>query len=141
MKRNLIIAGVVILIFAVSIFSSHRQAVRLQRKTEIRARHILIRVDLSDPVKMAQAEQRIEEIRDRIEAGDDFARLAKEYSEDPMSAPMGGDLGYLEEGEFDQQFGDAVAALDEGEVSDIVQTIYGYHIIQLLDRRGPQAQR
>jgi parvulin-like peptidyl-prolyl isomerase len=137
MKRNLIITGVVILIFAISICLSHRQAVRQQRRLEVRTRHILITTDRNDPVKTAQALERIKEIRERTLAGEDFGKLAKEYSQDAMSAPLGGDLGFLEADAFDKQFGEAVSFLEKGEVSDVVETVYGYHIIQLLDRRGP----
>ncbi len=141
MKRNLIIAGIVILIFAVSIYMSHRQAVRQQRRPEVRTRHILIMTDRNDPVKTAQALQRIKEIHDRIVAGEDFAALAKQYSEDAMTARLGGDLGFLETDDFDKQYGEAVAFLEEGDVSDVVETMYGYHIVQLIERRGPVGEQ
>ena len=141
MKRNLIIAGVVILIFAISIYVSHQQAVRQQRRPEIRTRHILIKADRTDPVKSAQALERVKEIRERILAGEDFAQLARKYSEDPMSAPVGGDLGFLEADKLDEQYEEATSLLEKGEVSDIVETAYGYHLIQLIERRGPRSER
>ena len=137
MKRNLIIAGVIVLIFAASIYLSNRQAVLHQRRLEIRARHILIRVDRSDPVKAAQALEKIKEIRERILAGEDFAKLAKEHSEDSMTAPMGGDLGFLEPDDFEESFKEAVVSLELGKISEIVETPYGYHIVEVLDRREP----
>ena len=62
MKRNLILVGMVLLIFAVSIYFSHRQEILQQWRVEIRARHILIMTDRNDPVKDAQALERIKEI-------------------------------------------------------------------------------
>jgi parvulin-like peptidyl-prolyl isomerase len=141
MKRNLIIAGVVILIFAISICLSHRQAVRQQRRPEVRTRHILIMTDRNDPVKTAQALERIKGIHERIVAGEDFAALAKQYSEDAMTARLGGDLGFVETDAFEKQYGEALLFLEKGEVSDVVETVYGYHIIQLIDRRGPVGEQ
>jgi len=141
MKRNLIIVGVVVAIFALSIFLSYRQASLQQKRTEIRARHILVMIDRSEPVKQAQALERIKEIHERVLAGEDFALLAKQYSEDVLSAPLGGDLGYVEVDDLDEAFKKAVLELDEGEKSGIVESSYGYHIIELLGRRGPRAER
>jgi parvulin-like peptidyl-prolyl isomerase len=141
MKKNLIIAGVVVLIFAVSIFLSHRQAVQQQRRLEIRARHILITADRNDPVKNAQALQKVKKLHERILAGEDIAALAKEHSGDVMTAPLGGDLGFLDVWDLDEQFREAVSLLEEGEVSDVVETAFGYHIIQLIERRGPVGEQ
>jgi len=141
MKRNLIIAGIIALIFAVSICLSNRQAVRQQRRLEVRTRHILIMTDRNDPVKTAQALEKIKELRERILAGEDFAKLAKEYSQDAMSAPLGGDLGFVEADALEKQYGEAVLFLEKGEVSDVVETMYGYHIIQLIERRGPVGEQ
>ena len=102
MKKNLIIVGVIALIFGLSIFLSYRQAAFQQKRTEIRARHILVMVDRSDPVKQAQALEKIKEIRERLVAGENFAALAKQYSEDALSAPIGGDLGFMELDDLDE---------------------------------------
>jgi parvulin-like peptidyl-prolyl isomerase len=141
MKRNLIIAGVIVLIFGLSIFLSSRQAALQQKRIEIRSRHILIRADRSDPVKQAQALEKITEIRERILAGEDFAALAKQYSEDAMSAPLGGDLGFVEVDDLEEAYRDAVLKLKKGEISDIVETSYGYHIIEVLDKKEPREKR
>ena len=82
----------------------------------------------------AAAQAAIREIREKIRAGGDFASLAREYSQDPGSARLGGDLGYSRRGDFVKSFEDTAFALEEGEVSDIVETRFGYHILQLLDR-------
>jgi parvulin-like peptidyl-prolyl isomerase len=141
MKRNLIIIGVIALVFALSIFLSYRQAALQQKRTEIRARHILVMVDRSDPVKQAQALEKIKEMRERLLAGEDFAALAKQYSEDVLSAPIGGDLGFMELDDLDDAFKEAVLNLKKGETSDIVETSYGYHIIEVLGRKEPRAKR
>jgi parvulin-like peptidyl-prolyl isomerase len=141
MKRNLMVAGIIILVFALSIYLSHRQATLQQQRLEIRARHILVQVDRTDPVKQAQALEKAKELRERILAGEDFAALAKNNSEDVMSAPLGGDLGFMELDDLDKAFKDAVLKLEVGEISDVVETGYGYHIIQVLDKREPVKHR
>jgi peptidyl-prolyl cis-trans isomerase SurA len=70
-----------------------------------------------------------------LKKGGNFAELAKAYSEDG-SAQSGGDLGFAKRGEFVKPFEEAAFALREGQISKIVETIFGYHIIQLLERRG-----
>jgi parvulin-like peptidyl-prolyl isomerase len=137
MKRNLIVGAIIVLVFVLSIYLSHRQATLQQRRLEIRARHILVKVDRTDPVKQAQALEKIKELRERILAGEDFATVAKEQSEDVMTAPMGGDLGFMDPDELEKTFKEALLNLEKGEISDVVETSYGYHIIQVLDKRGP----
>ncbi|MGA7836575.1 MAG: peptidylprolyl isomerase, partial [Ignavibacteriaceae bacterium] len=75
-------------------------------------------------------------ILDSIKAGADFSEMAKKYSEDPGSAKEGGDLGFVKRGVFYPEFEAAAFALKPGEISDIVETPVGFHIIQLLDKRG-----
>jgi parvulin-like peptidyl-prolyl isomerase len=70
-----------------------------------------------------------EEILGRAQDGEDFSKLAEEYSEDPGSAPAGGDLGWFERGMMVQAFEDAAFSLQPGEISEIVETQFGYHII------------
>lgn len=141
MKRNLIIAGVIALVFALSIFLSSRQAALQQKRMEIRSRHILIRIDRNDPVKQAQALEKIKEVHERLLAGEDFAGLAEQYSEDELSAPLGGDLGFIETDDLDEEYRDIVLNLEKGETSDIVETGHGYHIIEMLDKKEPRAKR
>ena len=83
-----------------------------------------------------QARDKLNAIRDSILAGGDFADFAKRYSQDG-SAARGGDLGWAKRGlVFVPEFEAAVFALKEGEISPVIKTQYGYHIIQLLERRG-----
>ncbi|HYX08810.1 MAG TPA: peptidylprolyl isomerase [Bacteroidales bacterium] len=78
--------------------------------------------------------QRLLELRKRIMNGEDFATLAILYSEGP-SAPKGGDIGYLGKGELDPAYAKAAFSLKKGGVSTIVESAFGYHIIQLVDRK------
>ena len=96
---------------------------------KIRASHILIKDPDHTPEKRAE----IEAIQEKLNEGEDFAELAKEYSEDG-SAANGGDLGEFGYGDMVAPFEQAAYALEVGEVSDIVETEFGYHIIKLTDR-------
>lgn len=80
--------------------------------------------------------QRAQEILDSIKAGADFAEMARLYSEDPGSAKQGGDLGFVKRGVFYPEFEEAAFRLQQGEMSDLVESPIGYHIIQMLERRG-----
>ena len=85
----------------------------------------------------AKALQQIVDIRKRIvEEGEAFEDLAKVYSDDPGSAARGGDLGYAKRGIYVQEFEAAAFGLDDDEISDPVETVHGFHIIKMIDRRG-----
>ncbi|AMA45283.1 SurA N-terminal domain-containing protein [Pseudomonas alabamensis] len=99
------------------------------------AAHILIEVN--DKVSDAQAKARAEEIAQRLNKGEDFAALAKEYSQDPGSASNGGDLGLAGPGVYDPAFEDALYKLSENQVSAPVRTSFGYHLIKLLGVEAP----
>ncbi len=75
-------------------------------------------------------------ILDSIKAGGDFAEFAKKYSEDPGSAAQGGDLGFVKRGVFYPEFESAAYALKEKQLSEVTESPVGFHIIQLLERRG-----
>lgn len=79
---------------------------------------------------------RLEAILKEYEEGKDFGLLAKKYSEDPGSARQNGDLGWQKRGSFVQEFEEAAYKLDINEVSPIVESDFGFHVIQMLDRRG-----
>jgi peptidyl-prolyl cis-trans isomerase SurA len=78
----------------------------------------------------------LQSLLDSLKQGTDFADLARRHSQDPGSAPQGGDLGFVRRGQFVKEFETAVFALREGQVSDVVETEHGLHIIQLMERRG-----
>jgi len=83
-----------------------------------------------------KAKQLAQSLLDSIKGGADFGPLAKQYSEDPGSAVQGGDLGFVQRGVFYPEFEAAAFALEEGELSDVVESPVGFHVIQLVERRG-----
>jgi len=101
-----------------------------------RAAHIL--VEVNDKVSDEQAKARITEIQARLAKGEDFAKVAKETSQDPGSAASGGDLGYAGKGVYDEAFEAALYALKPDQVSEPVRTQFGYHLIKLLGVEAPQ---
>lgn len=96
------------------------------------AQHILIKVNELTPE--ADAKHRLIELKERLDNGADFAELARLHSED-TSAANGGDLGWIALGDTVPEFERAMKALEPGQVSDPVQTPFGWHLIQVLDRR------
>jgi peptidyl-prolyl cis-trans isomerase SurA len=97
------------------------------------ARHILIRPNaLQDD---AAVEEKLQNLRERILAGEDFAELAQTNSEDPGSSAEGGDLGWKGPGTFVPEFEEELNKLQKGEISRPFKTQFGWHIAQLLDRR------
>ncbi|WP_273826351.1 SurA N-terminal domain-containing protein [Pseudomonas asplenii] len=101
-----------------------------------RAAHILIEVN--DKVTDAQAKAKIEEIQQRLAKGEDFAALAKQFSQDPGSANNGGDLGFAGPDVYDPAFEKALYALSKGQVSGPVRSEFGYHLIKLLGVEAPE---
>jgi foldase protein PrsA len=99
---------------------------------EIRASHILISPEEG---KDEEAKKLAEQILERVKKGEDFAALAKEYSDDPGNSDKGGDLGYFTTGRMLPEFEKVAFALKPGEVSGLVKTQFGYHIIKLTDSR------
>ena len=100
-------------------------------------RHILLAVAAgASEEDVAAVQEKAQQLLDRIKGGEDFAVLAKEFSEDPGSAGNGGDLGWVERGMMVAPFEDAGFALKKGETSDLVRTDFGFHIVQVTDIRG-----
>jgi peptidyl-prolyl cis-trans isomerase C len=107
-----------------------------KKPEEVKASHILIQVtpDAGAEEKLA-ARQKIEEVQKKIRAGDDFADLARQYSEGPSNV-SGGDLGYFDRRKMVKPFSDAAFDLKPGEVSDIVETRFGFHLIKVFDKKA-----
>ncbi len=107
-----------------------------KKPEEVKASHILIQVapDAGNEEKLA-ARKKIEDIQKKLEAGGDFADLARQYSEGP-SKVSGGDLGYFDRKKMVKPFADAAFALKPGEVSDIVETRFGFHLIKVYDKKA-----
>ena len=102
--------------------------------TQTHARHILIKP--FDAVDDSEALARLEKIRERIVAGEDFAALAKVHSDDPGSGVEGGELGWVNPGEMVSNFENAMNALQVNELSQPVRSQFGWHLIQVLERRN-----
>ena len=107
-----------------------------EQAKRLRVAHVLVRVP---PVGGSEAENsakaKIEDVIRRARAGEDFAKLAREVSEDKASAVQGGDLGFVGPGELVAAFEQAAFALKKGEISGPVRTPFGYHAIRVLDVR------
>jgi peptidyl-prolyl cis-trans isomerase SurA len=97
------------------------------------ARHILIKTNAL--VSDEEAQARLESLKRRIEGGDDFATLARAYSEDKGSAIDGGKLGWSTPGSFVPAFEEAMNKLEIGQISEPFKSQYGWHIVQVMDRR------
>jgi peptidyl-prolyl cis-trans isomerase C len=100
------------------------QVQKLKPEEEAQASHILV-----------ATEAEAKDLREKLKNGGDFAALAKEHSKDPGSKDTGGDLGFFTRGQMVPQFEEAVFSMNKGDVSDPVQTQFGWHIIKLVDKR------
>lgn len=121
-----------------SLYETYRESVL--RNEERKASHILLQTDSADEGGREAAMARMDDIRQKLEGGADFAALAKEFSDDPGSARQGGDLGWIRAGDMVKPFEDALFAMQKGAVSDVVETQFGLHLIRLEDVRTPEIQ-
>jgi peptidyl-prolyl cis-trans isomerase C len=99
---------------------------------EVHARHILIS---TEDGAVEEKQQKAQEILTRIRGGEDFTKLAAEFSDDQASKVQGGDLGFVSKGSLVPEFEKAMYALKPGEVSDLVKTEFGFHIIKVEERK------
>jgi peptidyl-prolyl cis-trans isomerase C len=104
-----------------------------QQPEQVRASHILIKTEGMDEAKKAEAKKKIEDILKRARGGEDFAALAKTYTEDPGSKDTGGEYTFPK-GKMVPEFEAAAFALEPGKISDVVETQFGYHIIKLSEK-------
>jgi len=108
---------------------------RFSQPEQVKASHILIKAEQdADEAKTLEAKEKLEMIQKRVKKGEDFAALAKEFSEGP-SAPKGGDLGYFGPGRMVKPFETVAFKMEPDEVSDIVKTRFGYHLIKVMDKK------
>ncbi len=142
-SRNIVVTRVIQKEINDKIEISDQQAMDFYKKNEksfknpesVHAAHILIKVDKKFSDKDNEiARKKIEDILKKVKKGEDFADLAKQYSEGP-SASRGGDLGNVTRNQMVKEFEDAVFKLKEGEVSDVVETQFGFHIIKAYEKK------
>ena len=112
-------------------------------RDEVKASHILIStVDKNNKplseAKKKEAKKKAEDVLKKAKAGEEFAALAKEYSDDPGSGSQGGDLGYFAKGQMVPEFEAVAYDLKVGEISDIVESQFGYHVIKVTDKIDEQ---
>lgn len=105
-----------------------------QVRDEVHVRHILIKP--SEIRSEAATKQLVEKLYDRIKAGEDFAELAKSFSEDPGSALNGGDLNWIDPNALVPEFREVMASSQQGVVSKPFKTQYGWHVLEVLGRRA-----
>ncbi|MFM9991853.1 MAG: SurA N-terminal domain-containing protein [Burkholderiaceae bacterium] len=113
---------------------------RLSAKEERRASHILINaLQSASPADRQKAKSLADQLFQEVrKAPQNFAEVAKKYSQDPGSAPKGGDLDFFARGAMVKPFDEAAFALAKGDVSDVVESDFGYHIIKLTDIKSPK---
>lgn len=115
-------------------YTSHPEY--FKQPEQVKASHILIKVDAkADKQQQAAAKKKIEDIQQQIKQGGDFGALAKKYSEGPSGA-RGGDLGFFSRGQMVKPFEDAAFALKPGQVSHVVKTRFGYHLIKVTGKKA-----
>jgi peptidyl-prolyl cis-trans isomerase SurA len=101
--------------------------------TQTKARHILIK--LNELTTADDAKLKLEQLKIRLIGGDDFTKLAKAHSDDTGSAALGGDLGWRSPGELVPEFENPMNQLEPGEISEPIESQFGWHLIQLVERR------
>jgi peptidyl-prolyl cis-trans isomerase C len=115
-------------------FDAHPE--EFKQAEQVKASHILVKVTPdAEAAQKEQALKKIQDVREKIEKGEDFSSLAQEYSEGP-SASRGGDLGYFSRGQMVKPFEDAAFDLKTDQVSDVVETRFGYHLIKVTERKA-----
>ena len=110
-----------------------------QQDDQVAARHIIFTTEGVEESERAALQEELEEIRQEIEDGADFGEMAREHSQGP-SAPNGGDLGTFGRGQMVPEFEQAAFELEVGELSQVIETQFGYHILQVTERVPAQTQ-
>jgi len=105
--------------------------------TQVEVAQIVIKPEITDEQK-DKIREKLNNFRDRVYKGEDFKMLATLYSDDPGSAIKGGELGFVNRGDLVPEFERAAFRLKEGEISKVVESQFGYNIVQLIERRGEQ---
>jgi peptidyl-prolyl cis-trans isomerase D len=115
-----------------SYYNSHKDEFRT--KERVKARHILVSILNKPADQIPKLKAKAEDLLKQIKAGADFAKLAEQNSDDKSNASKGGDLGWVMRGQMVPEFEKATFALKQGQISDVVTTNYGFHIVQVMER-------
>jgi peptidyl-prolyl cis-trans isomerase D len=113
-------------------YEQNRDSYRVPERVHVR--HILLKTTDKPKEEVAKLKAQAEEILKQLKAGANFADLAKKYSEDPGSAAKGGDLGWIVRGQTVKPFEDAAFSLKPDQISNVISTEYGFHILQVLGK-------
>lgn len=105
--------------------------------TQVEVAQIVVKPEITNDQK-DKIREKLNSFRDRVYKGEDFKMLATLYSDDPGSASNGGELGFVNRGDLVPEFERAAFRLKEGEISEVVKSQFGFHIVQLIERRGEQ---
>jgi peptidyl-prolyl cis-trans isomerase D len=119
-------------------YNSHLDQYRTPER--VHARHILLSITNKPKDEVPKIQAQAQDLLKQIKGGANFADLAKKFSQDPGSAQKGGDLGWVSRGQMVKNFEDTVFSLKDNQISDVVTTEYGFHIIQVLERQAPHLQ-
>ncbi|MGI8741161.1 MAG: peptidylprolyl isomerase [Bryobacteraceae bacterium] len=119
-------------------YNSHRDQFRTPERVKVR--HILLSTVNKPPEETAKIKAKAEGLLKQIKAGGDFAELAKQNSDDPGSKANGGDLGWVVRGQMVKNFENATFSLKPKEISNLITTEYGFHIIQVLEKQDAHVQ-
>jgi peptidyl-prolyl cis-trans isomerase D len=104
------------------------------QEARTRASHVFFKLELgADPQIREETRKKAEDVLKKIDTGEDFATIAKEYSEDKATASRGGDLGWLKKGDAERQVENAITELNIDEVSNVIETPDGFHIVKVTD--------
>src|SRR5205823_5268947 len=120
-------------------YDDHRVQYRVPE--QVKVSHILIKTPLPgadgkvDQKGAAEAQRRAEDLLKQVKSGANFEELAKKYSEDPGSAKQGGSLGWIGRGQTVPEFEKAAFSLPKGQISDLIKSSYGFHIIRVDDKQ------
>jgi len=112
---------------------------QMGEQEEVHARHILFRVaNPADEKASKEAEDKVKAVIERLNKGEDFAKLANELTEDPSGRNDGGDLGYFTKDQMVPEFSAVAFKLDKGKISEPIKTQFGWHVLKVEDKRKRQ---
>ncbi len=118
----------------------NEQSDRFRTPERVKIRHILLKTTGKPESEVPKMQAKAEDLLKKVKAGGNFAELARVNSEDTISAQQGGDLGFITKGQTVKPFEDAAWKLKPNEISDVIKTEYGFHILQLTERQDARLQ-